>query len=86
MTGPLAVFTLARMEVQLTPDLEAKLAQLASKSGRDKQVLAREAIQRLVDHDEWFVREVEKGLEAADRGELIEHDEIRKLIDRRYPG
>lgn len=74
------------MEVQLTPDLEAKLAQLASKSGRDKQVLAREAIQRLVDHDEWFVREVEKGLEAADRGELIEHDEIRKLIDRRYPG
>ncbi|HVM94505.1 MAG TPA: hypothetical protein VMT67_16910 [Terriglobales bacterium] len=74
------------MEVQLTPDLEAKLARLASESGRDKQLLAREAIERLVDHDEWFVAEVDKGLAAAERGELIEHDEIRKLIDRRYPG
>jgi len=39
-----------------------------------------------VDHDEWFLREVEKGLAAADRGEFVEHDEIRKRIDRRYPG
>jgi hypothetical protein len=37
-------------------------------------------------YDEWFIREVEKGLAAADRGEFIEHEEIGKLIDRRYPG
>jgi predicted transcriptional regulator len=74
------------MEVQLTPDLEAKLARLAAESGRDKQALAREAIERLVDYDEWFLREVDKGLAAADCGELIDHEDIGKLINRRYPG
>lgn len=66
------------MEIQLTPDLEAKLARLAAKRGSDAQ--------RFVDYDEWFLREVEKGLAAADRGEFIDHEDIRKLIDRRYPG
>jgi hypothetical protein len=32
-------------------------------AGDRSQVLAREAIERLVDYDDWFVREVEKGLD-----------------------
>jgi predicted transcriptional regulator len=74
------------MEVDFTPDLEAKLTRLAAEQGRDAKVLVREAVERFVKYDEWFVREVEKGLAAADRGEFIEHEEIGKLIDRRYPG
>jgi len=74
------------MEVDLTPDLEAKLARLAAEQGRDTGALVREAVERLVNYDEWFVREVEKGLAAADRGELIDHEEIGKLIAQRYPG
>ena len=27
----------------------------------------------------------DKGLAAADRGEFFEHDDIRKMIDSRYP-
>ena len=74
------------MEVRITPDLEAKLARLATERGRDTQALVQEAIERFVDYDEWFLREVEKGLDAADRGELIDHEDIGKLINRRYPG
>jgi predicted transcriptional regulator len=74
------------MEVDLTPDLEAKLTRLAAEQGRDTRALVREAVERLVNYDEWFVREVEKGLAAADRGELIDHEEIAKLIAQRYPG
>jgi predicted transcriptional regulator len=44
-----------------------------------------EAVERLVNYDEWLVHEVEKGLAAADRGELIDHADVRKLIDGRYP-
>jgi predicted transcriptional regulator len=73
------------MEVDLTPDLEAKLTRLAAEQGRDTRALVREAVERLVNYDEWFVREVEKGLAAADRGELIDHEEIGKLIAQRYP-
>ena len=38
-----------------------------------------EAVERMANHDEWFVREVEKGIAAADRGELIEHSEVMRL-------
>jgi predicted transcriptional regulator len=50
------------------------------------EALVVEAVERLVSYDEWFLREVQKGLAAADRGELVDHDEVRKLIDERYPG
>ncbi len=74
------------MEVRLNSDLQAKLARLATQQGRDSESLVVEAVERMVNYDEWFVHEVEKGLAAADRGELIDHEDIRKLIDSRYPG
>jgi predicted transcriptional regulator len=44
----------------------------------------REAVERLVSYDEWFVREVDEGLAAADRREFIEHSDVRRLIDQPY--
>src|ERR1700688_4951679 len=52
------------MEVNIGPDLQAKLARLATERGRDTQALVEEAIERFVDYDEWFLREVEKRLAA----------------------
>jgi len=74
------------MEVRLSSDLQEKLNRLADQQGRKSEALVVEAVERLVNYDEWFIREVEKGLAAADRGELLEHDQVRKLIDTRYPG
>jgi predicted transcriptional regulator len=34
-----------------------------------------------VDYDEWFLREVEKGLAAADRGELLTHEEVGARLE-----
>ena len=73
------------MEVHLNPYLQAKLIRLAAERGRDTQTLAQEAIERFVDYDGWFIQEVEKGLAAADGGELIDREEIGKLIKNRYP-
>jgi predicted transcriptional regulator len=67
------------MEVRLNPDLQAKLAQLASQRGRDTEALVVEAVERLVNYDDWFVGEVEKGIAAADRGEFIEHGEVMRV-------
>ena len=74
------------MEVPLTPELESKLTRLAVEQGRAPESLAAEAVERMVDYNDWFVREVQKGLASADRGDFIEHKEIAKLIDSRYPG
>ncbi len=71
------------MELDLTPEQEAKLARLAADQGREPKALVREAVERLVNYDEWLISEVEKGLAAAARGELIEHDESGNLIHRR---
>jgi predicted transcriptional regulator len=43
-------------------------------------------VERLLNYDESFARQVEEGLSAADRGEFVEHDEIGKLINSRYSG
>ncbi len=74
------------MEVNLAPDLEAKLSQMATAQGRATETLVLEAVERLVDYNEWFLTEVEKGLTAADQGEFVEHSDVRRMIDRRYPG
>ena len=70
------------MEVKLTPDLQAKLSSLAAERGRDTQALVQEAIERFVDYDEWFIREVEKGLASARRGELLTHEEVGTRLQK----
>ena len=72
--------------MRLKPDLQEKLARLANQQGRDSESLVVEAVERLVNYDEWYAQEVEKGLAAADRGEFIAHEDVRKLIDGRYLG
>ena len=74
------------MEVHLRPDLEAKVARIAAEQGRDAGAIIEDAVERLVSYDEWFIREVEKGLAAGERGEWIEHEDVGKLINSRYPG
>jgi predicted transcriptional regulator len=74
------------MEVSLNAEVQHKLRQIAAARGRDAEQLAREAIERFIDYDEWFIREVETGIAAADRGDLVDHEDVRKHIDGRFPG
>jgi predicted transcriptional regulator len=76
---------LLNMEVQFTSDQQAKLTRMAAEQGRAAETLVQEAVERFLNYDEWFSLEVDKGLAAADRGEFVEHDDIRKMIDSRYP-
>jgi len=70
------------MEVNLSADVQAKLTRIAHERGTDAQALAREAIERLVDYDDWFVREVEKGLAQVERGETLSHDEVGGRLEK----
>lgn len=71
------------MEVHLNADVQAKLSRIAAARGSDAELLAREAIERFVDYDEWFIREVEKGIASADRGELLSHEEVGARLKKR---
>ena len=70
------------MEIKLTPEIEAKLGNLAAQQGRDAESLVQEAVERLVGYDEWFVREVQKGLEQIARGEVLEHEEVGARLEK----
>jgi len=70
------------MEVRLSSDVQSKLARLAAERGRDAEALAREAIERFVDYDEWFVNEVNKGLAQIARGEVLTHEEVGARLEK----
>lgn len=73
------------MEVQFTPDQQTKLLRMAEAQGRPAEALVQEAVERLLHFDEWFLSEIDQGLAAADRGDLVEHGDVRKMIDAQYP-
>ena len=65
----------------LKPDVQAKLDRLAEARGSNPDSLASEAIEHFLDYDEWFVREVEKGVAQIDEGKVLSHAEVGKRID-----
>ena len=74
------------MDLQVPPELEAKLTRLAAETGRTVNQVALDLLASSMDHDEWFRAEVEKGRAAAREGRLIEHDDVVARMDRRYRG
>ena len=71
------------MEVNLSADLQAKLARIAHERRTNPEALAQEAIERLVDYDDWFMREVGKGLAQIERGETLSHEEVGARLAQR---
>ena len=74
------------MNLQVPPELEAKLTRLAAGTGRSADQVALDLLASSVDHDEWFRAEVEKGRTAARDGKLLEHDDVAARMDGRYRG
>jgi RHH-type rel operon transcriptional repressor/antitoxin RelB len=71
------------MDVKLSAVLEAKLSRMASAAGRETAELVSEAVERYVECQEWFLREVENGIAQADRGELLEHNDVVARVEKR---
>lgn len=64
------------MEVRFTPEEEARLAQIAITAGSDPEQLVKDAALRLLEEDARFRFAVRKGIAEADRGELIDEEEM----------
>ncbi|MGA2420698.1 MAG: hypothetical protein ABSG69_11485 [Candidatus Acidiferrum sp.] len=70
----------------MKPELQEKLSRLLTQQGRDSRSLVVETVKRLVNYDEWFAQQAKEVPAAADRGEFVEHADVLKLINSRYPG
>ena len=71
------------MDLNVPPDLQTKLALAADRRGLPPEVLVLEAIERAVEYDDWFLREVEKGLAQVERGEVLTHEDVGARLERR---
>jgi predicted transcriptional regulator len=70
------------MEVHFPPDVESRLQQLASANGKNPEQLVKETIIRMLETQSRFRGAVRKGVEQADRGELIEDDDVRRWLEQ----
>ena len=53
----------------------ARLDRLASAIDRSRSWVVNQAIDQYLDHEEWFAEAVKEGVAAADRGDLVPHEE-----------
>ena len=70
------------MEISLAPEVEARLAQIASEEGKGARQIVEELVANYLDHSEWFRREVRKGLASLDAGKFVSHEEVRSQMER----
>ena len=61
----------------------SKLARATGRRGVSAGVPIREAIERTVDYDDWFIREIEKGLARIDAGQVLTHDAVGARLEQR---
>jgi predicted transcriptional regulator len=70
------------MEVHLSPDKEARLKQVATRTGKNAAQIVEEAVDRMLEYDTRFIQAVEEGRASARRGDLLEHDDVVERIEQ----
>jgi predicted transcriptional regulator len=72
------------MEVHFSPDVETRLQQVASANGKDAEQLVKDTVARMLENHARFIAGVRRGVEQADRGELVEHEDVVRRIGRLF--
>ena len=71
------------MELPLSPELEGKLAAAASRRGVSAEALAQETLERALDYDDWFVREVEVGLAQVEARRTMDDEAAGERVAKK---
>jgi predicted transcriptional regulator len=72
------------MNVRITPEQQARLADLASRTGKRTDELIQEAVIMLLDEDACLVEAVRRGEAALERGEYLTHEQVGERLDRLF--
>lgn len=74
------------MLVQFTPEQESQLFDLAARHGVDPTLLVRDTALQLLAEDQDLQAAVREGIAQADRGELLDSDEVDILFEKMLRG
>jgi predicted transcriptional regulator len=75
---------LKAMEVHFSPDVETRLQQVAVANGKEAEQLVKDTVARMLENQARFIAGVQKSIEQADHGELVEHKDVLNRIDRLF--
>jgi len=70
------------MEVQFTPDLQARLAQRADQQGVNLDEVVQDVVARYFAEEDRFVEAVKRGEAALERGEFLTHEQVGERLRR----
>lgn len=70
----------ALVSLRIEEDLADRLHKLAVATGRTKSFIVAKAIQDYLALQEWQVEAIKEGIVAADRGEMVDHEEAVKVL------
>jgi predicted transcriptional regulator len=68
------------MELHVTGELEAKLADSAARQGREPDEVVQDALTRYLEEEARFVEAVKRGDAALDRGDYLSHEELGERL------
>ena len=63
--------------VRLDDETLERIGLMAESMDRPRAWLMAHAIKQYVEREQWFIREVEKGKQAADAGKLQDHSDVK---------
>ncbi len=69
--------SLKATSVRLDDETLKRVGLMAEAMDRPRAWLMAQAIKQFVDREEWFIHEVEKGVQAADKGRLVDHRDVK---------
>ncbi len=70
------------MEVQFTPDVQARLKQRATQEGMNPDEVVRDVVARYFEEEDRFVEAVKRGEAALGRGEFLTHAQVGDRLRR----
>jgi predicted transcriptional regulator len=70
------------LTVRVAPGVSERLQKLAEATKRSKSFLAAEAIEEYLVVQEWQVNAILEGIEAADRGDGVDLDQVRQRWEK----
>jgi predicted transcriptional regulator len=67
--------------VRAESDLVHQLDHLADSLDRSRNYLVNQALKEYLKHHAWQIEKITQGIEAADRGELVDHDDMMREME-----
>ena len=69
--------------VRLDEETLERVGRMAEAMDRPRAWLMAHSIKKFVEQEEWFIREVESGIQAADEERLVDHTEVKARWESR---